>query len=561
MSLPGRVDGRGKNNMNLEFVDYKTFDHIGTYGDTPLPHLLQRADVTKCTEFWRLWRSPAAEAVKKLIYVNAEDGRFFAYRLRPIQGGTTPLQGGMYVPISLSYQIKDVSGLLPYQPVAVSYLVQSIIDHGAAADGSDTGLGKTYQALAVCRELALRPLVICRKAGMAGWFRGCRLMGVVPYMIGNWEMARTGKIHVGGHFPILRNRRVILGRETSKYDYAWEPPKGVLLIFDEAHLGFNPDAHNYALWTASRGIASLSLSATFADRPVRLQGLFTVLRIMDPPAFQAWLLQRDHFTNQYNALESLTSVEDMKKINQILYPEHGYRLSYDDPAVKEYFPERVILTEVVDLGDKLVKEQNDEYAKLLEKAKIYKEMGKQAQLMVADLRYRQHAELLKVRALVDLARDLLADGKSVLIFVNFRETLKSLAEILHTRSMIFGDQDRYGLNREEVIESFQRGRVKIILCMTDAGGQSIDLHDVHGTGQRVSLICPTYDPIKLQQVLGRTYRAKSRTTPVMKLVYAAGTVEEKVCDVVNRKLDNIAALNNGDLMEPDLFNLGVVHGN
>ncbi len=43
----------------------------------------------------------------------------------------------------------------------------------------------------------------------------------------------------------------------------------------------------------------------------------------------------------------------------------------------------------------------------------------------------------------------------------------------------------------------------------------------------------------------------------MKLVYAAGTVEEKVADVVNRKLDNIAALNDGDLMEPDLFQLGV----
>jgi hypothetical protein len=44
----------------------------------------------------------------------------------------------------------------------------------------------------------------------------------------------------------------------------------------------------------------------------------------------------------------------------------------------------------------------------------------------------------------------------------------------------------------------------------------------------------------------------------MKLVYAADTVEEKVANSVNRKLDSIAALNNGDLMEPDLFNMGVV---
>jgi hypothetical protein len=107
------------------------------------------------------------------------------------------------------------------------------------------------------------------------------------------------------------------------------------------------------------------------------------------------------------------------------------------------------------------------------------------------------------------------------------------------------------------MEDFQHGREKVLLCMSDAGGQSIDLHDVHGNGQRVSLICPTYNPITLQQVLGRTFRANTKSTPIMKLVYAAGTIEEKVCVAVNLKLDNIAALNDGDLMEPDLFQLGV----
>jgi hypothetical protein len=41
----------------------------------------------------------------------------------------------------------------------------------------------------------------------------------------------------------------------------------------------------------------------------------------------------------------------------------------------------------------------------------------------------------------------------------------------------------------------------------------------------------------------------------MKLIYAAGTVEEKVSVSVNSKIDNILALNDGDLMETDLFGL------
>jgi hypothetical protein len=91
--------------------------------------------------------------------------------------------------------------------------------------------------------------------------------------------------------------------------------------------------------------------------------------------------------------------------------------------------------------------------------------------------------------------------------------------------------------------------------MADAGGASIDLHDLKGGHQRVSLICPTYNPVHLKQVLGRTRRAGSKTTPIIKLVYAANTIEEKVANAVAMKLDNIEALNRGDLMEPDLFNM------
>jgi superfamily II DNA or RNA helicase len=278
---------------------------------------------------------------------------------------------------------------------------------------------------------------------------------------------------------------------------------------------------------------------------------------MDPESFDKWLLEQGHFTNQYNDLESMTALADMKGINKILYPKYGYRVSYEDPAVKAYFPERVIQTEVVDIGMNLVMEQNKAYDEMLVKAARLKQLGKQAELLVADLRYRQHAELLKVKVLVEMTQEYLYEGMSVVVFVNFRETLRYLAEMLSTKSLIFGDQERYKISRERVMEDFQSNREKIVLCMVDAGGQSLDLHDLEGGHRRISLICPTYNPVALQQVLGRTYRAGSRTIPIMKLVYAAGTIEEKVAETVNRKLDNIAALNDGDLMEPDLFQLGV----
>jgi superfamily II DNA or RNA helicase len=517
---------------------------------------LQKADITRCGEFWRFWRTPAADPLKKFMYIRPEDGGWFVYRLKNKQ--ETSDGRITYGEFNLRYQVQDTSRLLPYQPAAVSYLVQSVIDNGAAADGSDTGIGKTYQALAVCRELALRPFIVCRKAGFPGWKKACRYMDVSPLAIINWELLRTAKVALQREdkstYPVLTRQK----REyRAGYDYKWTLPNGTLLIFDEAHLGFNEESQNYALWTASAGRASLSLSATFADRPSRVKGLFQVLRIMDPETFDKWLMELGHFTNQYNDLESLTALADMKGINKILYPKYGYRVSYDDPAVKAYFPERVIQTEIVDIGLNLVTEQNKAYDEMLIKAAKLKAMGKQAELLVADLRYRQHAELLKVKVLVEMTQEYLYEGMSVVVFVNFRETLRYLAEMLHTKSLIFGEQERYGIDRERVMEDFQSNRERMVLCMVDAGGQSLDLHDLEGGYRRISLICPTYNPVALQQVLGRTYRAGSRTIPIMKLVYAAGTIEEKVAETVNKKLDNIAALNDGDLMEPDLFRLGV----
>jgi len=546
--------------MNLDFQFVQTVERES------IIYNMERADVTRNGSFWQLWRSPAAESVKKLIYVSAENGKFFAYRLRNID---KPADYGTF---NLLYVLKNPLHLLPYQPVAVQHVVQSILDNGSAADGSDTGLGKTYVALAAARELGLTPYIICKIAGIAGWRKVCRYMDVTPGLITNWEQARTGRLMVKNKKFLTRVKRRFshdisdmtrkFGGSTdvsieykNRYDYTWHVPPGGLLIFDEAHVACNEDSQNYALWNASRGRASISCSATFADRPSRLKGLFSVLRIMDEDQFDEWLLKRDHFLNQYNVVESLTAVADMKAINKVLYPKYGYRISYDDPAVKKFFPDVIIQTQIIDLGRRVTLQQNKEYEAMLVKAAAYKEQGRQAQVLVADLRYRQYAELLKANILIDMVNDYIIEGFCPCVFVNFRETLRYLAEGLKTKSLIFGNQEKYGLCRDDVVENFQNGHEHLILCMSEAGGQSISLHDVNGTGRRISLICPTYNPITLQQVCGRTRRAGSKTVPIIKMVYAAGTVEEKVAERVNEKLDNIAALNDGDLMESDMFNL------
>jgi len=528
--------------MDFHFTDVQHVEQNG------VRYMLQRAVVGNNPRFWSLWRTRVAnrEELKNSsrLVLRREYGEWVAYRLKPLDNS---LPFGKF---SLAYSLKSRAKLLPYQPRCVEHLCNAMVRHGHAVDGSDTGLGKTYTSLAVCREMGLRPAVICRKPGIAGWKRACEYFGMTPLFIVNWEYAKSAKM---SRFVTRTHAEY-----ANWFEYRWTLPNGSLLIFDEAHMANHAYSQNNMLYTASRPYASLSLSATFADRPSRLGAMFEVLGIMDKQRFAAWLRERGGLQlADSDEMESMSDRQDMLEINRLIYPEYGYRLSYDDPDVMRYFPEAVHLVNVMTLPPLATRQQNKLFRELVEKVERYRELGKQAEVMVADLRYRQAAELLKADTLAELAQELIYEGKSVIIFVNFRETLARLAKLLNTRSLIYGGQESHGIDRERVIEEFQANRSRLILSMVDAGGQSISLHDLHGGHQRVSLVCPTYNPISLVQVLGRTRRAGAKSTPIMQLVYAAGTVEEKVASRVITKIRNIEALNDGDLTEDDIFKLGV----
>lgn len=531
------------------------FETVGTKEINGEPYLLQRANVTMVKPFWIVWYNNRV-SLSRLISLQKDGLFWYAYRCVP-QNNSSPgqPQGLPLQKFFAAYTPKNIDKLLPFQPRSLALLCQSIIDHGTAVDGSDTGLGKTYVALAVCRELCLQPIIICKLAGISTWKRVCEYMGVQPLSIANWEYVKTGKL------PFVA---VGIDEFSGARTFTWKLPQShnAIILFDEAHVAAVRTSQNYSLYVASAGIPSITITATLTDRASRMDGFFHVLKVMEKSKFAAWIKGKV-FENRYGEDESITDLDDMKEINKILFPYHGFRLSYSDPDIKKYFPEAVYQTLLMDLSDDDTALQNKLYQELLFKIEKLRVLGRQADLLVADLRYRQQTELMKVPSLVELAEDLMAQRKSVCIFVNFRETLFQLAKALKTKSLIYGDQERrHGmasppLDREKIVADFQKNIQRIIICMGDAGGQSISLHDLEGEHQRISLICPTYNPIHLRQIMGRTYRAETKSVPIIKLVYAADTIEEKVSLTVARKIGNISALNQGDLFEPDIFNLGV----
>ncbi len=51
----------------------------------------------------------------------------------------------------------------------------------------------------------------------------------------------------------------------------------------------------------------------------------------------------------------------------------------------------------------------------------------------------------------------------------------------------------------------------------------------------------------MRQSTGGVWRDSAKSKSIQKIVFVANTVEEKVCESVKRKLDNMDLLNDGDL--------------
>ncbi|MBD3293825.1 MAG: hypothetical protein GF393_12950, partial [Armatimonadia bacterium] len=522
--------------MNLKFHTEREITKNG------IPHLVQKArlDGKENKKFWIYWNVAKKEdeqalklncdlpqnirRILSITNVKCRDNIVRPFAVRVIRKDTELQNAKHYFPLTKDYIPRDKSQLLPYQHRAFEHLCNVLINRGATLDASDTGLGKTYVTAAIAREFGYRPIVICKKIAIASWLQVLRSFGVFPLAVVNWQYAIRGKM------PFYDGQK-------------WHVPENVLIVFDEGHFANHEGSKNNIMYEASKGIPSITTTATIGDSPKRLAPLLYVLNAMSKEEFKQWLKQRGELVDAYERTEQISANDDMKALNALLFPAFGHRLRYTDDDVKKMFPEVIYNTFLVSIGEEKKRKQNAHYEKLvaaLEELNEQKGSALQAQKIALELRYRQMSEYLKVTALVDLAKSHIEENKSVIIFVNYRETLFELARKLKTKSVIYGNQEAEGeRDRNQVIDDFQADKTRIIIAMLDAGGTSISLHDVNGKHQRVAIFCPTYHAINLKQAMGRIYRALTKSAPIMELVYAAGTIEEKVARSVNSKLENI----------------------
>ncbi|MES2706377.1 MAG: helicase-related protein [Verrucomicrobiota bacterium] len=420
-----------------------------------------------------------------------------------------------------------------------------------AWDCSDLGTGKTYQSLAAALATGLEVGVVCPKAvigsakGKSGWLGAFAHFGQIPKFVMNYESLRTG------------GREVVKKTGNSGRPFEWTvDPDHVMIIWDEAHNLKNPSLNRSMAQAAIRqGFKQLFVSGTMAAKPTNLAatGVAVGLHRGDRESYSQFL--KTHGCYQVGdawEFDRYRGTHHLARINSVVFPRRGARVKISD--LGDRFPETQILCESIETED--TKAIVKAYAEAEALIQTLRAQGKgEGEILNAQraayMAVRKKSEIAKVPALVAMAQAEIAEGRSVAIFLNFTEARERIMRELKTTCGIFGGQD--SRQRDEAMRKFQADESRVIVVMSAAGGTGVSLHDVRGEHPRTALICPDNNAVTLGQVLGRVHRAGGKSRSRQLIVYAAGTVEEAICDNVRQKLSAIQTVNDGDLNPADKF--------
>jgi len=436
----------------------------------------------------------------------------------------------------------------PWQPPVIEAMADALAAGKSFGDFSDTGVGKTYSTCFASVRARVRLGVSCPMSVIPSWIEAAERTGARLSFVGNIEALKAEGNQL---------------RRLGAHKWHWALDSDVRLVFDEAHRFKHSTTQNGKILRDAPRPAIL-LSATPFSGPHEACAIGHQLGLFHWNDFESWAGQHGCKYGQMGGLDFVGLVRKprdwvgtprqwaeacelerraiLDRIHrQIHHTGRGIRIRKAD--LGDLFP--AITRETVLLpaedGDAI----DAAYFEELQRLRSEAPSGG-----VEFLRARQMSEFLKVPHLIEMTRDQLEGGQSVLLFVNFRDTFDRLVEAFPGCARIYGGQDLEGVPREGERLRFQRDEARVMVAMIQAGGIALSAHDLNGRFPRTSFILPGVSAEQVIQADGRDHRAGGLTPVLHKYCYSDCSFERKLRAKLETKINNIELLLDGDLI-PD----------
>lgn len=447
----------------------------------------------------------------------------------------------------------DTNGLLEPQVAHTLRLLESLDKNNIAADLSPVGTGKTYCAAAIARHHSNPTIVIAPKLVLPTWNKVLGMYGVKPYLMINYELLCRGNTK----WLKYRKKKDVERWLTGHLKF----PQNSIVYLDESHRtkGISTLSAGLLIKLKEQNYKMVLMSATAATNPLDMRSFGYATNLIpnvDMKTFKtfcensgcSWL---GKWGVQIFDGNDPKAQAKMKMVHENLFNVQKIASKMNRVDFGDIFPDNQIVAESYDMGEEggkikdIYEEMETELIRLEERCENYRD-----HIFSIIVAARRKIELLKTKAIVEMVQDLYDEGKSVVVFLNYTDSIEAVSKRLSKQfkgqiGYIYGEQNYK--DRLQDIEDFQSDKKRIILANIAAGAESISLHDLNGNFPRATIINPTYSIIKTLQSMGRVWRAYGKSPSYQRFLYCAGSIEDSVCSKLQQKKNNVDILNDGDL--------------
>jgi len=412
---------------------------------------------------------------------------------------------------------------------------------GVLAD--DMGLGKTVQILAFLSlekargHIAQPVLIVAPTSLMTNWFNEAQkfapdlkvLVLHGPDRKGSFAAIPEHDVVLTTYPLIARDREVLLSRD-------WH-----MAVLDEAQTIKNPDAATTRWLRDIKARHRFCLTGTPMEN--HLGELWSIMSFANP----GYLGDKAGFVRQWRTpiekrADKVCAATLARRVRPFLLRRTKAEVAAELPAKSEIVERIVLEGKQRDLYDAIRLSMSDKVRKAIQQRGLAKS---HIVVLEALLRMRQvccDPALLKLEdgverpsakldRLMEMVLELLSEGRKIIVFSQFTSMLDLVRRRLDAKDVRYSVLTGDTKDRKRAIDGFQSGTNEVFLVSLKAGGVGLNLT----AADTVIIFDPWWNPAVEEQAIDRAHRiGQDKAVFVYRLV-AAGTVEEKMEGLKERK--------------------------
>jgi SWI/SNF-related matrix-associated actin-dependent regulator 1 of chromatin subfamily A len=429
------------------------------------------------------------------------------------------------IEVKIDYSKYNHRPPLEHQKTAIEKLVGS--KRFILAD--DMGLGKTTSTIIAALETDIKKiLIICPASLKINWEREIRNYTDRSVFICEGKNFSTEHEFVITNYDIVKNFYDLKDKENSPIT------KGNfdLVIIDEAHYISNPQAQRTKLinsFVKDVDYLWLLTGTPMTSRPINY---YNLLNLIESPVAQNWMAyvirycQGYQFKAGHRKVWNVNGASNLEELRDRTSRQVLRRLKEDVLDL----PEKIITPIYLRLKSKHYEELVGEYYEWFNKnPNESKSLTVQFNKL---MKVRQVVAEEKISDTIEIAENILEQGKKVIIFTNFTETLHKIHSHFGKKA-VYLDGTCSKVQRQYSVDQFQdNDKIKVFVGNLQAAGVGITLT----AGEAVIFNDLSFVPAHHQQAEDRAYRYGQKNCVSVYYPIFENTIEGIIYDMlINKK--------------------------